>query len=418
MTDGSLSHETAKQARAPAKVARMLTVVLALTGGLALAGWGVRRIWNNSRDDPQELWGQAHAAFSAGQLDRADSILKRLAERRPATLADRLLRAQVARERGRLDLALAALEGSSDSEPGAALIWRTRGMLEFERERARPAEAALVRALALDPKLVEARRELIKLYGLLSSRRDLAAQYAVLSSLTTLTFDDLYLWCLGRWLKVGPAELTAKLERMLQNDPGDPTIRLALAENLRRLGRLDAAEEALAPLAAVEPDVRAARAKLALDRGAVDAAAAMLAESPASHAESARLLGRLALARGDAASAASHYRRALAADPEDRDTLFGLAQALRLAGNADAGKQFLQAARQRDRLESLVENARSLARRDDPRTLREIGDACRSVRRFPEARAWYRLALALDPLDAELQKRLFELDAATTQKAK
>ena len=68
-----------------------------------------------------------------------------------------------------------------------------------------------------------------------------------------LTFDDLYLWCLGRRQDVGPAEFAAKLESMLANDPGNRTLRLALAENQRRLGLLDEAEKSLAPLSAPRP---------------------------------------------------------------------------------------------------------------------------------------------------------------------
>jgi hypothetical protein len=90
---------------------------------------------------------------------------------------------------------------------------------------------------------------------------------------------------------------------------------------------------------------------------------------------------------------------------------------LRLAGRPQDARPYLQAARDHDRLEWLIENARSLSRRDDPRSLRAIGDACRAVHRFHEARAWYRLALARDPLDAELQKGVFELDAVIARAA-
>jgi tetratricopeptide (TPR) repeat protein len=319
----------------------------------------------------------------------------------------------VARERGRLDRALVALEGVPDTVPGADLIWRTRGMLEFERDRARPAETALLRALALNPRLTEARRDLVSLYTLQARRRELSAQFRALEERGALSFDDLYLWCLGRRLDVGPAELAAKLERMAQADPDDRRTRLALAENLRRLGRLAQAETALAPLPAADPEARAVRARLALDRGAVAAASRLLDNGPPDHPALAQLRGRLALARGDEA-AVGHYQAALDADPDDRDTLFGLGQALRLAGKPDAAQPYVQAARDRDRLEWLIENARSLSQRNDPKILRVLGDACRSLRRLPEAHAWYRLALSHDPLDTELQKRLFELDATIT----
>jgi tetratricopeptide (TPR) repeat protein len=383
--------------------------VLVVVVGLLMVGWAASQVWNIGRDDPGRLWEQAQAAWSSGRLDQAEAVLARLATKRPATVVERLLRAQVARERGRFDQALAVLDGVPDSDPGAALIWRTRGMLEFERDRTRPAESALLRALALNADLTEARRDLVNVYTVESRGRELSAQFRALAAKSALSFDDLYLWCLGRRPDIGPAEIAAKLERMLRNDPDDRVIRLALAENLRRLGRIAEAETALSELSLADPEVRAARVRLALDRGAVDVATRLLSGGPADHLALARLRGRLALAQGDGA-AAGHYRQALAADPNDRDTLFGLGQALRLAGKADAARPYLQAARDRDEFEWLIQNARSLSQRDDPKVLRALGDACRSVRRIPEAQAWYRLALARDPADAELQKRLVDVD--------
>ncbi len=291
------------------------------------------------------------------------------------------------------------------------MIWRTRGMLEIDRDRARPAEAALLKALALNPTMTLARRDLISLYTLQSRQSELREQFRALALATDLSFDDLYLWALGRRLDVGPADLAAKLERMLQNDPDDRLTRLALAENLRRLGRLDRATATIAPLAIDDPDVRAARSRLALDQGAVHAANGLLGEGPANHTALARLRGRLALAEGDLA-AVGQFRIALAGDPEDRDTLFGLGQALRLTGNAEAAEPYLRAARARDQLDLLIENSRSLSRRDDPTVLRAIGDACRALGRLHQARGWYRLALAHNPTDSDLQKQLFELDSS------
>jgi tetratricopeptide (TPR) repeat protein len=403
-----------KAMTAPASRLR-LRWILSVLAGFALLGWAARHVWSAGRDDRRRLFEQAQAAWTSGRLDQAEAVLARLAQRRPATLAERLLRAQVARERGRIEQAIAALEGAldSDSAPESALIWRTRGMLEFERDCARSAEAALLQALALDPKLTEARRDLVNLYTVQSRRREVRTQFRALEAIGALNFDDLYLWCLSRRPDFGPAEIAAKLDRMLRNDPDDRSSRLSLAEYLRRLGRLAEAETALAPLPDSDPEARAAHVRLALDRGAVDVAARLLAEGPADHPMLERLRGRLAMARDDGASAAVvHYRTALAADPDDRDTLFGLGQALRLAGKPEDAKSYLQAAHVRDRLERLIENARSISQRDDPKVLRAIGDACRSLRHLPEARAWYRLALSGDPLDTELQKRLFELDAA------
>ncbi len=233
--------------------------VLLVFVGFAVTAWGAQRSWLAWRDDPQRLWKLAQAAWSSHRLEEAEAVLARLAQQRPAPVAERLLRAEVARQRGRVDQALAVLEGSPDTAPEAALIERTRGLLEFERDRAQPAEAALLRALSLDPKRVEARRDLVKLYTLESRGRALSAQFGQLASMGLLSFDDLYLWSLGRRSDLGPAELAAKLERMLKNDPDDRSVRLALAEDLRRLGRIAQAETVLAPLADSDPEARGAR---------------------------------------------------------------------------------------------------------------------------------------------------------------
>jgi hypothetical protein len=73
----------------------------------------------------------------------------------------------------------------------------------------------------------------------------------------------------------------------------------------------------------------------------------LLREGPANHRELALLRGRLALAEGDMAAVA-HYRAALARNPDDRDTRFGLAQALRLGGKPDEAKPCFRAAYERD----------------------------------------------------------------------
>ena len=49
-----------------------------------------------------------------------------------------------------------------------------------------------------------------------------------------------------------------------------------------------------------------------------------------------------------------------------------------------------------------------MARRD-PDLLRHLGEACEDVDRPAEARAWYRLALGLDPSDAVIQRALYRL---------
>ena len=41
--------------------------------------------------------------------------------------------------------------------------------------------------------------------------------------------------------------------------------------------------------------------------------------------------------------------------------------------------------------------------------MRALGAACEAVRRLPEARAWYNLAVQTNPLDEAAQKALYRL---------
>ena len=50
-----------------------------------------------------------------------------------------------------------------------------------------------------------------------------------------------------------------------------------------------------------------------------------------------------------------------------------------------------------------------MTRRDDPELLRNLAAACEALGLLPEARAWYGLALARDPVNPETQIALYRL---------
>jgi tetratricopeptide (TPR) repeat protein len=362
------------------------------------------------RDNPADLEYRAQANVAAGRLDDAEANLARLARIRPLTVSERLLRAQVARDQGRIDLALAVLNEPPEPKQGldAALLAARCGSLEMQRGRFRAAESQLTRALTFDPGRAEARRGLIDLYALQGRPAEIATQVRELARAGTLDFFYLYVWTLGRREGLDPAERAELLERAVQADPQDRISRVALAECLRRLGRLDQAGSALDPLPQPDAEARIARARIALDRGETATAEALL--GPVSGAGEypalAMFRGRLALIRGDAPAAVLQFRLALKAAPEDRDAQAGLGQALLLTGDPEAARPYTQAAHDRDRLEWLVQGARSGRRRNDPATLRKIGEVCLALGRRAEAHAWYRLALSRDPDNADLQSAL------------
>jgi hypothetical protein len=64
-----------------------------------------------------------------------------------------------------------------------------------------------------------------------------------------------------------------------------------------------------------------------------------------------------------------------------------------------------------------VQRARPASSRNDPATLRAIGDACVGLGRRDEARGWYRLALRLAPDDSRVRRALSQLDAPHSRKS-
>jgi tetratricopeptide (TPR) repeat protein len=362
--------------------------------------------------DPDAIWKQAEADIHNHQIDRAEVGLKRLGTLRAPTPLDWMLRAQVAMARDRVEAALSDLAKVPDDHAMAAQARLSAGQLELRRGRPRAAETMFKAAIAIDPKLVQAHRELIYIYGVLLRRSELNAEFLALSKLAPMTFDNVWHWCLTRNSAWEPGELTKQLEDYVKNDPEDRNSRLALADNYRALNRRDDAAKVLEYLGDADPDARALRVRLALDVGDDEKAEAMLKDGPTDHADLARLRGKLALARRDGPAAVVAFRAAYKADPDHRDALFGLGQALAMTDETEAAKPFIEAARNHEAFASLMQRVSARQNRGDASLLRALGAASEKIHRIPEARAWYRLAIDLNPLDPAAQKALYRLKDA------
>jgi tetratricopeptide (TPR) repeat protein len=373
---------------------------------LAAAAW----FW--ARPDPDRLLSQAQAEVRAGRYPSAEALLARLARLREPTPFDRLVRAQVAGGLGRLGAAVAELSQIPDQHPAGALARLSEGQFEARRGRLVPAEAAFRAALALEPRCVQARRELVFIYSIQNRLPELDAQLAALAEQKELDFQHLLHWGMVHHAPWAADQDRAALERFVAADPGDRYSRLALVEALRRTGQRAQAAALLEPLPASDPAARAARAQLALDDGDHAAVEALLSEGPSDHPALALLRGQLALSHGDPHAAIGHFRVALAAWPEDRAARFGLATALNLTGDTAAAQPLFEAIRRHDALGALLLRASSKEGPNDPTLPRRLGLACIAAGRPREARAWLELAIARDPLDGEAQRALYRLAGA------
>ena len=289
--------------------------VLVLAGVVLVVVVAVR--WRLDAD-PNRAFLSADAAFKAGRHAEADAALNRLERLRRPTSVNRLLRAEVAQGLKQPDRALAELAAIPDDDVVAPLARLRAGQIEIRRGRTRPAEAALRASLDLFPRGVQPRKELVYIYNIQHRQAELDATLAELLELDSLDFAYILHWTKTRNTVWNPNGDLPALEKFVAADAEDRWSRLALAEALRRLDRLDEADRMLAPLPASDPEARVERVQLAMDRGDFAAAEALLAGGPDDHPGLARLRGQLALQRREGEAAARQFRIAVAADPTDR----------------------------------------------------------------------------------------------------
>ena len=381
----------------------VVIMILAILPGLWYFGFG-------RSEDPDAIWQAGEADLSAGRIDLAEAAANRLSRLREPTPLDCMLRAQLDIAHGRAEEAVAGLMRVPDEHPMAAQAHLMAGQVELRRHRARFAEQYFRKALQLNPKLVQAHRELIYILGHQLRRTELNAEFLALSQLTELTFDNVFHWCLMRTALWEPSTALKELLLFVETDPEDRWSRLAIADNYRRMGLIDDAETAIAPLPDSDLDALAIRVMLAIDRHQDDKAEQLLASGPAGDPTLAKLRGRLALARRDAPSGLRCFQVAYAHAPNDRDALLGLVNALTMIGDDKSAAPLRETAKNFELLNSLVQRAAIPNERENPRLLRDLGAACAAAGRDPEARGWYRLAIARDPLDIESQQALFQID--------
>jgi len=379
--------------------------------GVTLLGIGgvLVAVRGRNHSGPAELAAETRLALKNRQWPRARSLLARLSQRRSPTAEDIALRAELEVGCGRVDQAVSLLTATPESDPSAARTRLVAGQIEKSRDRARRAEVLFLQAIRLDYKLAQARRELIFLYAMQARRADLNAQFRALAEREPLDFDDVFLWTNSledRWVN---DLIRPHLERFLAADPLDRSSRLALAAVVLRAGNSDECAALLRSLPDSDPDARALRAQLALSRLQVDAARSLVADGPFEHVGLALFRAQLAVRSNDPITATREFRLALRLDPTNREALQGLSLVLKQLGDAAAAAPIQKLAEEWRHLTSLLQKSKTFDMRQDKTLFTQLAEACETLEQRAEARAWYRLALRLDPLDEQVQRALYRL---------
>ena len=278
-----------------------------------------------------------HDLQSAQYRPRRGGAQHGSARLRPPTPLDWMLRPQSpsARDRGTRPSRPCEVPDDHSMAAQARLI---AGQVELRRGRAPGGrECCYEAAIRLDPKLVQAHKELIYIYGILLRRPELNAEFLALSKLAPMTFDNVCTGASTRNSAWEPGELTKQLEGYVKTDPDDR--RLALWRWPRTSGQLDRRDEAAKVL-----DASATPTRTPAPCGFASPSTSATTRRPRPCSRRDRpttptwpgSAGKLALARRTVPAAVAAFRAAYKADPDHRDALFGLGQALAMTGETEA----------------------------------------------------------------------------------
>jgi len=381
--------------------------ILALVG-IAAAVAALVRFQDRWRPVPESR--EVAAALQTKRFDEALSLLARRSRSGPLASSDLLMKADAEIQLGRNQEAIADLSLIGDDEPDASRARLAIGQLElWTLHRTPRGEQALLAALRLDPKSIQARRELFKLYDIQGRNAERDDQLRALSESSSLSLNELLAWCRIKRPEGETREVTTLLQRFVAGDSDDQKSRAALARQLLRQGRLDEAEAAIAALPERSNEAISLRVRLDAERGdRIDEEVKPGTQSGAS-AELSRLRGRHALLNRDGNAALLHFREAQELEPGDRETLMGLGQSCRLLNDEASASRWLGRVAEIDALESLVQRVVTGRNQKDVRLIHQIAELCEKLGRNDQAMAWYGYALGVDPLNTVSQRALYRL---------
>jgi tetratricopeptide (TPR) repeat protein len=383
---------------------RSTTLALGV-GVLALAGW---LGWNGYRSGV--LWREAVAAAEVRAWDRVEAALALHAWYRPNDPVAIPLRVEAALQRGDREAAVRILGSVPESSSLAESAHLGRGRIL--KELYRPAEAIdeLRACLRLNPRRLEAHRELIIILGILRRAREQEEQLWALHDRGGAAVEALRILAQST-VTIPPGALAKNadegsvLRRCLETRPDDPYLPAPLAYFLRNRGQVAEARALLQPwlrTSRINSETRLEDLACLLDEG--DFASARPWFEPPE--ESLGSSSRYWLLRGDwfrmqdrHDEALKSYREAVQRDPRSPEARYRLAHALRALRMVREADEVLT---DHQRLQQLSLLAADLSETtSDPNRLAQAARLCHQLGRDREARAWYAAVLRVNPSDAE-----------------
>ena len=418
----------------------------------------------SSRSDPDELYVAGAARYAAGELARAERLLREALAADGGTPRFHHTLGNVLQDRGALGEAIACYRRAIRLMPELAEAHNDLGTAYFAQGDTVRAERSYLRAAALAPRHAVAHANLGALYRKLGLARE--ARRAMQRELVARVLDALRRAAslpggpslrrrAEEELRLGNPRLAATLAaRAVEQSPRDWRSLALLAQAEQRRGAYAAALAAIEKALAVRPhdaSLLARAAKLLANAGRLDEAAARAAESLRLRPralEAQRVAADIALARRDwpqaerlaragvlgfqlgealfkqgrASEAEAAYREAIAADAANVAAAIRLGDLLRLGGRLAEAVAVLESALDQDPESPAAWTALGLVLREQGRAaaaiesferalslephsvqaLHQIGSILRYENRIEEAELRFRQALKARPDDPRL----------------
>jgi tetratricopeptide (TPR) repeat protein len=240
-------------------------------------------------------------------------------------------------------------------------------------------------------------------------RKEVDAEFKALARLKPLSHHELLTWGLTHFT-VFVEQSAEQLEAFIEADPADRFSRLSLANTCLKSPEMESrVDSILELLPASDAAAVSLRIELRLRQGRIDEALTLLDAARGDDPSLARIRGKIALMRHDPQSAIRYFRAALTEEPYDRVALTELGKSLLLSGDKSGAETYLARAKRLDDVYDLLNWVRQADRENQPHDLTQFGRAFESAQLIDEARGWYLLAVARDPLNAEAQQALRRL---------
>lgn len=362
---------------------------------------------------------------NAIDLKTAESAVNRLLiqDKEGLSSSDRL---QIAAYFDKIDdpnRAIEHLKKIHDDDKLASLARLNEGRLHFIRTRlATKAEEALKKSVAIDPNRTDSWALLASIYDIQNRLQERDQCYAKLDELSSLNRDQLIHWTCRRRPDAAIREIGELLEAFVKADPIDSISAQALADHLRLKGDFENASNLISKVLENHSDnatlvsCQILSAEIAWDRGDLIITEKTLGEmkfdvkyDPTLQSRFYRISSLTQISRKNYQRAESDLILALKNKPLDREINQLMVQVQRFQKQPELARKYESQLNQIDKLEELAQKSTASLYRDDKIWLEKIADIAAQSGRDQVAMAWLRQILIKDPLNSEIQKKIYQL---------